>query len=189
MGVSRSRVSFSGRRRAPVSALVAVLLVVATAVGAIVTLGSDATASRQLVPHSHPAIAIVSSPQLQTFETKADAKSHTRKPTLVLGTAKFTITVTNTNPVRLTSVTVTDRLSPGCNRNIGALAPGGSIGYSCSAANVGRNYTNTAIASGQWTKDARVLTAAQAATTARTTAKVRVKPKVRQRTRLPLFTG
>ncbi len=185
--------SFSGRRRAPVSALVAVLLVVATAVGAIVTLGSDATASRQLVPHSHPAIAIVSSPQLQTFETKivakADAKSHTRKPTLVLGTAKFTITVTNTNPVRLTSVTVTDRLSPGCNRNIGALAPGGSIGYSCSAANVGRNYTNTAIASGQWTKDARVLTAAQAATTARTTAKVRVKPKVRQRTRLPLFTG
>ena len=171
----------------------AVLLVVAAAVGAIVVLSSDATASRQLISRSHPAIAIVSSPKVQTLETrivaKADSKSHTRKPTLVLGTAKFTITVTNTNLVRLTSVTVTDPLSPRCNRNIGALAPGASIAYVCSAANVGRNYTNTATASGQWAKDARDLTAAEATTTGRAIAKVRVKPKIRQRTRTPLFTG
>ena len=176
--------SFGWRRRDQVSVVVAVLLVVAAAVGAIVVLSSDATASRQLISRSHPAIAIVSSPKVQTLETrivaKADSKSHTRKPTLVLGTA---------NLVRLTSVTVTDPLSPRCNRNIGALAPGASIAYVCSAANVGRNYTNTATASGQWAKDARDLTAAEATTTGRAIAKVRVKPKIRQRTRTPLFTG
>jgi hypothetical protein len=177
--------SSGGRRRARVSAVVAVLVVGATAVGAIVTLGSDATASRQLVPRSHQAIAIVSSPKVQTLETKIVARSHTRKPTLVLGTAKFTITVTNTNPVRLTSVTVTDPLSPGCNRNIGALAPGASIAYVCSAANVGRNYKNVLTVSGQRPAGARDLAAVQATATA----KVTVKPKIRQRTRIPLFTG
>jgi uncharacterized repeat protein (TIGR01451 family) len=146
-----------------------------------VTLGSDATASRLVLARSHPAIAIVNSPKLQTLETKVvamiDAKTHTRKPALVFGTARFTITVMNTNPVELTGVTVTDPLSPGCNRNIGTLAPGASIAYFCSAANVGRSYTNRVTVSGQWPKGTRMLADAQATATAR--AMVKVKPKTK----------
>ena len=157
----------------------AVLFATATAACAVIVLGSDATASRLVVTPSHPAIAIVIRPKAQTLVTevvaKADVKTHATKPALVLGTAKFTITVTNTNTVTLTSVAVTDPFSPSCNRNIGTLAPGASIAYLCSAANVGRDYTNTIAVSGKWPKGSRVLAAARARATA--TAMVKVKPK------------
>ena len=101
--------------------------------------GSDATRAAA-VARSQPAIEIVSSPKVQTLETKvvakADARAHARRTTLVFGTARFTITVTNPSPVRLFGVTVTDPLSPACSRSLGTLAGGVSIAYSCSAANV-----------------------------------------------------
>ena len=162
--------------------MVAVLLVAATAVCAVVTLGSNAAASRLLLARERMGLAIVSSPKLQLLETrivaKVEAKTHARTPRLVLGTAKFTITVTNTNRVELTGVTVTDPLSPRCSRNVGTLAPGASVGYVCSAPNVGRNYTNTVTVSGQRPKDARALAGARA--TASATALVKVKkPKTK----------
>jgi uncharacterized repeat protein (TIGR01451 family) len=156
-------------------ALVAVLFIAATLVYAVSTLSSDARASRPALAPSGPAIAIVSSPKLQTLETKIvaklDAKTRTRKPALVLGTAKFRITLKNAGPEKLIGVTVIDPLSPDCNRKIGTLAAGAAIEYICSAANVGRDYTSTVTASGRWAEDARVRVQAHA------TAAVQVKPK------------
>jgi uncharacterized repeat protein (TIGR01451 family) len=144
--------SLGGRSPAQVSAVVVVFLVTAAPVWAVVALSSDATASPTLVARAAPSIAIVSSPTIQTLETnvvrRIEARTHTRKTTLVLGTARFTIRVTNTNAVELTNVTVTDPLSPRCSRSIGTLAAGESIAYLCSAANVGRSYTNRVTASG-----------------------------------------
>jgi uncharacterized repeat protein (TIGR01451 family) len=64
------------------------------------------------------------------------------------GTATFTITVTNTGGVDLTNVTVTDALSPNCNRSLGTLAPGASVNYTCTLANVTASFTNVAIVTG-----------------------------------------
>src|SRR6266511_3116566 len=87
--VSTSRLRFATCRPIRVTGVVAFLLVSATAVCAGFTLGSDATASRMLVARSHPALTILSSPKVQTIETKivakTDAKTHTGKPALVLG--------------------------------------------------------------------------------------------------------
>jgi hypothetical protein len=157
------------------SGVVAVLFIAATSVYAVSTLASDATASRPVLAPPHPAIAIVSSPKLQTLETKIvaklDARTQAPKPALVLGTAKFRMTLTNAGPGKLIGVTVSDPLSPDCNRKIGTLAAGAAIEYFCSAANVGRDYTNTVTASGRSADDARVLTQAHA------TSYVKVKPK------------
>jgi uncharacterized repeat protein (TIGR01451 family) len=162
--------------------VVAVLLVAATAVCAVVTIGSNAAASRPFVAREHPGLAIASSPKSQTLETrivaKVNSKTHARTPRLVLGTAKFTITVTNTNRVESTDATVTDPLSPRCSRNVGMLAPGASVAYVCSAPNVGRNYTNTVTVSGQWPKGARALAGARATATATALVKVK-KPKTK----------
>lgn len=171
--------------------MVAGLFIAATSLYAVSTLSSDATASRSVVVRSDPAIAIVSNPKIQTLETKIvaklDATTHTRKPALVLGTAKFRMTLTNAGSAKLIGVTVTDPLSPDCNRKIGTLAPGAAIEYVCSAANVGRDYTNTVTASGHSAEDARALVQARA------TASVRVKPKRPKRKRAhapaPAFTG
>ena len=175
------------------SAVVAALFIAAMSLYVVSTFSSDATASRPVVARSDPAIAIVSSPKLQTLETeivaKLDAKTHTRKPALVLGTAKFTITLTNEGPEKLVGVTVTDPLSPDCNRRVGTLAPRAAIEYFCSAANVGRDYTNTVTASGRSADDARVLAQAHA------TSSVKVKPKPKRPKRkrahafAPAFTG
>src|SRR5258705_12595450 len=87
-----------------------------------------------------PSIGITKSPKSQTIASGADAT--------------FAIVVTNTGPVTLSNVTVSDPLSPGCNRtsaNIPALAsmtPGASISYTCSVANVTSSFTNRATATG-----------------------------------------
>jgi uncharacterized repeat protein (TIGR01451 family) len=181
------------RRTGWTSAVVAVLFIAATLVYAVTTLSSDATASRPLVPPSGAAIAIVSSPKVQALETKIvaklDAKTQTRKPELVLGTARFRIAVKNAGPVKLRGVTVTDRLSPDCNRKVGTLAAGAAIEYFCSAANVGRDYTNTVTASGRSADDARVLT--QASATSAVQVKKPKRPKKKKRSHLPhvAFTG
>src|SRR5207237_4769836 len=64
------------------------------------------------------------------------------------GTANFTITVTNTGGVTLTSVTVTDPLSTGCNKVLGTLTPGQSMTYPCSQAGVTAPFTNVATVTG-----------------------------------------
>jgi hypothetical protein len=150
---------------------------------AVVAPGSDATASGPVIRLSHPALAIATTPTVQTLQARVVAKPGTGTPMLVLGTARFTITVTNTSPVELTDITVADRLSPRCNRAIGTLAPGASISYRCSQPNVGRSYTNTITASGQWPKDVRVLAGTQA--TASATTVVKAKPKTKRRVHAP----
>src|SRR5205814_885217 len=85
-------------------------------------------------PVTHPAISIVKNPKSQTVTTG--------------GTATFTITVTNTGDVALTSVTVSDALSPNCNRTIGTLNPGQSTSYTCTRPNVQASFNNVAVATG-----------------------------------------
>ena len=128
----------------------------------------DTAAVTAVAPATHPAITIVKNPKSQTV---------TRG-----GTATFTITVTNTGDVALTNVTVSDPLSPNCNRTIGTLAPGASTSYTCTRANVTANFTNVAVASGTaggttvTAQDTAPVTAKAAALQPKTVTKV--KPKV-----------
>ena len=128
----------------------------------------DTAAVTAVAPATHPAITIVKNPKSQTV---------TRG-----GTANFTITVTNTGDVALTNVTVSDPLSPNCNRTIGTLAPGASSSYTCTRANVTANFTNVAVASGTaggttvTAQDTAPVTAKAAALQPKTVTKV--KPKV-----------
>jgi uncharacterized repeat protein (TIGR01451 family) len=123
---------------------------------------ADVTA---VAPATHPAITIVKNPKSQTVT--------------VGHTATFTITVTNTGDVALTNVTVTDALSPNCNRTIGTLAPGASTSYTCTRPNVRSSFTNVAVAAG--TAGAQTVTArdtAPVAAKAALTPPPVVKPKV-----------
>jgi uncharacterized repeat protein (TIGR01451 family) len=93
-----------------------------------------------VTPVAQPAIAIVKNPKGQTVP--------------VGGTARFQITVTNTGNVTLTNVTVTDPLSPNCNRTqaqipaLASMAPNAAVTYSCSRPNVQAAYDNVATATG-----------------------------------------
>jgi uncharacterized repeat protein (TIGR01451 family) len=128
----------------------------------------DTAAVTVVAPATHPAISIVKNPKSQTVTSG--------------GTATFTITVTNTGDVSLTNVTVSDPLSPNCNRTIGTLAPGASSSYTCTRANVTSNFTNVAVASGTaggttvTAQDTAPVTAKAAALQPKTVTKV--KPKV-----------
>lgn len=62
--------------------------------------------------------------------------------------ANFTITVTNTGPVTLFNVVVTDPQSPDCDRDIGTMEPGAVVSYDCERLNVRGNFTNVATATG-----------------------------------------
>src|SRR5438093_12495056 len=87
-----------------------------------------------------PAIAIVKNPKSQTVASG--------------GTATFTITVTNSGNLTLTNVTVTDPLSPNCNRTkadlpaLASMAPGASLTYTCTRPNVRASFDNVATAIG-----------------------------------------
>jgi uncharacterized repeat protein (TIGR01451 family) len=85
-------------------------------------------------PVTHPAISIVKDPKSQTVT--------------VGKTATFKITVTNTGDVALTNVTITDALSPNCNRTIGTLAPGASTSYTCTRPDVRSSFNNVAVVTG-----------------------------------------
>jgi uncharacterized repeat protein (TIGR01451 family) len=136
-------------------------------------IGQDVTAQDTahvtvVQPVTHPSISIVKNPKSQTVTRGA--------------TATFTITVTNNGDVALTNVTVSDPLSPNCNRMIGTLAPGASTSYTCARANVTTNFTNVAVASGTaggttvTAQDTAPVTAKAAALQPKTVTKV--KPKV-----------
>jgi uncharacterized repeat protein (TIGR01451 family) len=130
--------------------------------------GEDTAHVTVVQPVTHPSISIVKNPKSQTVTRGA--------------TATFTITVTNNGDVALTNVTVTDALSPNCNRTIGTLAPGASTSYTCRRANVTANFTNVAVASGTaggttvTAQDTAPVTAKAAALKPKTVTKI--KPKV-----------
>jgi len=87
-----------------------------------------------------PAITIVKTPDQQTVLQGA--------------TATFNIAVTNTGQVTLTNVRVTDAQAPGCARTqsdiagLASMAPGATLSYSCTLANVQASFTNVAVATG-----------------------------------------
>jgi uncharacterized repeat protein (TIGR01451 family) len=68
--------------------------------------------------------------------------------------ASFTIVVTNTGDVPLTNVVVTDALTPTCagsaatNPALTTIAPGASVTYTCTSANLTSSFTNVATATG-----------------------------------------
>ena len=83
----------------------------------------------------HPAIQISKTPATQAVAAG--------------GTATFTIAVTNSGDVGLTGVAVTDPLTPGCDKTIGALAAGASYPpYTCTLTNVTAGFTNVATVTG-----------------------------------------
>ena len=82
----------------------------------------------------HPGIAIAKLPDTQV---------------VVSGTeAVFTITVTNTGDVTLDNVTVTDVLASSCDADLGSLGVRDSDTYTCTAAGVEADFTNTATVTG-----------------------------------------
>lgn len=85
-------------------------------------------------PANSPAIAISKSPDTQQV--------------LNGGAATFTIVITNTGNVTLSSVAVSDPLAPDCNRSGLTLAAGLGQTYTCTRANVAADFTNTASVSG-----------------------------------------
>jgi uncharacterized repeat protein (TIGR01451 family) len=93
-----------------------------------------------VTPVPAPTIAIVKNPKAQTVA--------------VGGTATFTITVTNAGNTVLTDVTVSDPLTPSCNRTkaeipaLASMAPGASVTYSCTKTNVRASFDNVGTAIG-----------------------------------------
>jgi len=85
-------------------------------------------------PVRHPSITIEKNPDSQTTSQG--------------GTATFRITVTNNGDVTLHDVTVTDPLSPDCDRDLGTLAPNASRIYTCTRPGVARAFVNHAAAVG-----------------------------------------
>jgi uncharacterized repeat protein (TIGR01451 family) len=93
-----------------------------------------------VTPSPAPGITIVKNPKSQAIAAG--------------GTARFTITVTNTGNTVLTNVFVSDPLTPNCNRTsaqlpaLASLAPGASLTYTCARPNVPRSFDNVATATG-----------------------------------------
>jgi uncharacterized repeat protein (TIGR01451 family) len=85
---------------------------------------------------------------LTTQITTSTNSKGAKTTTVHYGTATFKIKVSNTGDVMLHNVTVTDPLSPGCNKNIGTLAPGSSSSYTCERGSVSTSFTNVAKATG-----------------------------------------
>ncbi len=86
------------------------------AVTALVTATSEATTIVRF-QYERAGVGVTKSPTTQRVEPG--------------GTARFTVTVTNTGIVELTGVEVVDPDAPACNRVLGALAPGGTVSYAC----------------------------------------------------------
>jgi uncharacterized repeat protein (TIGR01451 family) len=98
----------------------------ATPLGSVVTDSDDA-----VVNVSGAAIAIAKTPDVQTTSSG--------------GTVTFTISLTSTGDVTLTTVVVSDALAPGCSRDVGGLDIGASDSYTCTLAGVTNDLTNTAV--------------------------------------------
>jgi hypothetical protein len=178
---SQGRYAAAVGGRWPWPAAATALFAAAALIYAMPTRGSDATRPPLPQERSQPALAVTSSPGAQTLETQVVALGEARKPTLVLGTARFTITVRNISPEQLIDITVVDPRTPACSRQIGLLGPGESVAYSCASENVGRDYTNVATASGRLRHADGTSAAPRALFVATATSVVKVKPKTRRR--------
>ena len=92
----------------------------------------DAIDDLSIPINQNPSLTIDKSPDIQTVTSGQ--------------TATFTITVSNDGNVTLTGVTVSDPEAPNCDRDIGNMAPGDSVTYTCTLANVTSPFTNVATA-------------------------------------------
>jgi uncharacterized repeat protein (TIGR01451 family) len=63
-------------------------------------------------------------------------------------TVTFTITLTNSGDITMTTVDITDGPVPACDQTFSDLAPGAIQSYDCSRANVTTDLTNTVVATG-----------------------------------------
>jgi uncharacterized repeat protein (TIGR01451 family) len=99
-----------------------------------ITLAAGQNAVCRITNYRKGSIAITKNPATQAVDSG--------------GTATFTLTVTNTGPVDLTNVTVTDPLSPSCATVVGSLAAGQSSTYTCTQPNVRAAFTNVATVTG-----------------------------------------
>ncbi len=131
--------------------------------GTLVCTGTHATTQADLdagtfantasVSGTSPSSMVVTATATHTLSSSAVASVAISKspdsPSFDYGSAaSFTITVTNDGPITLSAVSVSDALSPDCVRAaLGSLAPGASASYSCSAANVTADFTNSATVS------------------------------------------
>jgi uncharacterized repeat protein (TIGR01451 family) len=104
--------------------------------GVAVTLdqNEDVTCTFLNQPIDEPAIDIRKSPDVQEVPLNSDVE--------------FTITVTNIGTEDLTSVTVSDPLTPDCDATIGTLVVGATETYTCTAPAVTEGFTNTANVTG-----------------------------------------
>ena len=82
----------------------------------------------------HPAITIDKSPDGQSVTSGS--------------TVTFTIKVTNTGDVDLSNVTVSDPLTPSCDKVIGTLLQGASTSYTCTTGALSASFTNIASVTG-----------------------------------------
>jgi uncharacterized repeat protein (TIGR01451 family) len=89
-----------------------------------------------------PAIEISKTPDTQTVTSGS--------------IAIFTILVTNTGDTSLADVTISDALTPDCNRSLGDLDAGEDASYECARANVTSDFTNSATVTG-WPVDGKVV--------------------------------
>lgn len=104
-----------------------VALALTGVLGAARLAAQDVTpAAAEAVPH----ILAGQKPRLQAFFGGDDAS--------------FTVSITNTGPIALPKVTVTNATAGDCNRtNVGPLAPGQSTSYTCGRDNVTESFLNT----------------------------------------------
>ena len=96
---------------------------------------------------SDPSEVVVLFPAITIDKTAIDGSDS--QQIVAGGTATFEITVTNTGPVTLNNVVVSDPLSPDCNTTIGTLGAGEDRMYTCTIDNVTSDFTNVASASGE----------------------------------------
>ena len=81
-----------------------------------------------------PDVEITKSPDLQNIQSG--------------DTVTFTISVTNTGDITLTTVAIVDAAVPDCNDTVADLNPAAPYSYTCSVANVTADFTNTVVATG-----------------------------------------
>jgi uncharacterized repeat protein (TIGR01451 family) len=107
------------------------------------SVGDDVTdTDTAFVDVIHPVIEISKTPDAQTVTSGS--------------IAIFTISVTNTGDTSLADVTISDALTPDCNRSLGDLEAGEDASYECARANVTSDFTNTATVTG-WPVDGKLV--------------------------------
>jgi uncharacterized repeat protein (TIGR01451 family) len=117
-------------KRANLPILAVFLLFLTAVILAAQTHTSPLAALKQTTEIANPNVSLSKEPQNQIVSSG--------------GAAQFTITVANTGNVALQEITVSDPLTPNCNRVVNTLAPGAEVSYTCQRANVTASYLNSA---------------------------------------------